>query len=80
VHAYRREATERSKIVFTDAHVAEAVASWQGDLLNDAQRHHRVDLERCVVGEMTSPVQFLIFKRMTNIEVRLADNGDDGRL
>jgi len=29
---------------------------------------------------MASPVRFLIFERMTNIEVRFAGNGDDGSL
>ena len=48
--------------------------------LNDAQRHHRVDFPSSIVGKMTSPVCFLIFERMTDIEERFAGNGDDGSL
>jgi hypothetical protein len=39
-----------------------------------------MNFPRSVAGKMTSPVCPLIFERMTDIEERLADNGDDGRL
>ena len=41
--------------------------------------HHRVNLPRSVIGEMASPV-WLIFESVADIEVRLADNLNDGRL
>jgi len=41
VQAEKTEITERViKIVFMDARLSEAVASWQGDLLIDVQCHH----------------------------------------
>ena len=48
--------------------------------LNDAQRHHRVNFPCSVVGKMASPVQFLIFNRMTDIEERSAGDSDDRSL
>jgi hypothetical protein len=42
--------------------------------------HHRMNLPSSVAQKMASPIRFLIFKRMTDIEERLASNGDDGSL
>jgi hypothetical protein len=45
VQAEKTEITERvSKIVFMDARLSKAVASWQGNLLIDVQCHHRMNL------------------------------------
>jgi len=46
--------------------LAEAAASWQGDLLNDLQRHHGMDFLHRVTFRLASPVR-MIRGRVANV-------------
>jgi len=39
-----------------DARLSETMASWQGDLLNDLQRHHWVQFPDSITFRLASPV------------------------